>query len=61
MGLSDRRTQESWDRLFLESAGRMAEHDGFPRELRDVSNDEGLLMARDIAATQNDFLAGLFA
>jgi hypothetical protein len=43
------RNDHSWQRLALEAAARMAEHDALPDDLRALSNDKGIAAARDVA------------
>jgi hypothetical protein len=44
------RNDYSWQRLELEAAARMAEHDALPYDLRQVSNDDGIAVAREAAS-----------
>jgi hypothetical protein len=41
------RNDYSWRRLALESAARMAEHDALPQEFRELSNERGIVYARE--------------
>jgi hypothetical protein len=55
------RTEYSWDRLAVEASARMAEHDALSPDLREVSNEHGIAVARELAATtHNDFLNAVF-
>lgn len=55
------RTEHSWERLAVEASARMAEHDALSPDLRAVSNEHGIAIARELAATShNDFLRSVF-
>ena len=60
--LMARRTEYSWDRLATEAAARMAEHDALPPDLREVSNECGIAVAREAnVQRQSQAFMGMFA